>query len=138
MRSHNQKNRRYSPRATLAAVGVKIGSLKLLDQIKRKVVILQKSVRHAPAQKLTDAFIAVLAGANGLAEFNTRVRSDEALQRAFGRNSCADQSVVQETLGRLHGSERPARDNCLQEFLLISQRLPNRQFSRRSRRHKAG
>ena len=27
--------------------------------------MLQKSIRHTPAQKLTDAFIAVLAGAHG-------------------------------------------------------------------------
>ncbi len=36
--------------------------------------------------------------AHGLAEINTRVRTDTALQRAFGRESCAEQSVVQETL----------------------------------------
>jgi hypothetical protein len=49
---------------------------------------------------LQDAFVAMLAGAHGLVEVNTRVRSDAALQRAFGRNSCAEQSVVQETLDR--------------------------------------
>jgi hypothetical protein len=88
----------YSPRATLAAVGLKISLMKLLDPLKKRVIILQKSIRHTPAQKLTDAFIAILAGAHGLAEINTRVRSDAALQRAFGRKDCADQSVVQETL----------------------------------------
>src|SRR5262249_355512 len=31
-------------------------------------------------------------------EINTRLRSDPALQRAFGRIACADQSVVQATL----------------------------------------
>ena len=66
--------------------------------MKKKVVILQKSVRHTPAQKLADAFVAILAGGRGLNEINTRVRSAEALQRAFGRESCAEQSVVQETL----------------------------------------
>jgi hypothetical protein len=64
---------------------------------------LQKSIRHTPFQKLTDAFIAILAGAHGLAEVNTRVRSDEALQRAFGREACAEQSVVQETLNACTG-----------------------------------
>jgi hypothetical protein len=49
-------------------------------------------------EKLTDAFIAILSGAHGLCEINTRVRTDTALQRAFGRSSCAEQSVVQETL----------------------------------------
>ena len=45
-----------------------------------------------------DAFIAILAGAHGLCEVNTRVRADAAVQRSFGRSSCAEQSVVQETL----------------------------------------
>ena len=73
--------RRYSLRATLAAIDVKITALKLLDPMKQSVVVLQKSIRHTPAQKLIDAFIAILAGAHGLAEINTRVRSDQALQR---------------------------------------------------------
>ena len=55
-------------------------------------------MRHTPLEKLTDAFIAILSGAQGLCEINTRVRSDKALQRAFGRAACAEQSVVQETL----------------------------------------
>lgn len=97
-KDRRKKTRSYSPRAALAAVGLKINSMKLLEPVKQKVVILQKSVRHTPSQKLTDAFIAVLAGAHGLNEINTRVRSDEALQRAFGRKECAEQSVVQETL----------------------------------------
>jgi hypothetical protein len=92
------QKRRFSPRVTLAVIGLSITSLKLLDPVKKKVVILQKSIHHTPAQKLTDAFVAILAGARGLNEINTRVRSDEALQRAFGRESCAEQSVVQETL----------------------------------------
>lgn len=54
-------------------------------------------MRHTPLEKLTDAFIAILCGAHGLSEINTRVRSDQALQHAFGRTSCAEQSVVQET-----------------------------------------
>lgn len=93
-----RSEQRFTPHAPLAAVGLKINSMKMLDPIKQKVVIPQKSIRHTPTQKLQDAFIAILAGAHGLSEINTRVRSDEALQRAFGRSSCADQSVVQETL----------------------------------------
>ena len=99
MRKTSPRNSgRDSPRAALVAVGLKVNALKLLEPVKQKVVILQKSIRHTPAQKLQDAFIAILAGAHGLSEINTRVRSDEALQRAFGRSTCADQSVVQETL----------------------------------------
>jgi hypothetical protein len=64
------------------------------------VQIAQKTVKHTPSDKLYDAFISILAGAHGLVEINTRLRSDQALQRAFGRTSCAEQSVVQETLDR--------------------------------------
>jgi hypothetical protein len=48
--------------------------------------------------KLYDAFISLLAGAHGMVEMNTRLRTDLALQQAFGRKACAEQSVVQETL----------------------------------------
>jgi hypothetical protein len=90
--------RLYSPRATLCAIGIKLRSLKLFETIAEHVDIRQKTIKHTPVEKLTDAFIAILAGAHGLCEVNTRVRSDAALQRAFGRSSCAEQSVVQETL----------------------------------------
>lgn len=88
----------FSPRATLAALGLRVRSLKFFDTIGTHVRIPQKTVRHSPLEKLTDAFIAILSGAHGLSEINTRVRSDHALQRAFGRTACAEQSVVQETL----------------------------------------
>ena len=95
--------RLYTPRATLCALGLKVRSLKLFDIIGERVRIRQKTVKHTPLEKLQDAFIAVLAGAHGLVEVNTRVRSDEALQRAFGREGCAEQSVVQETLSACTG-----------------------------------
>lgn len=90
--------RLYTPRATLCALGVKVRSLKLFDAIAERVRIRQKTIRHTPLEKLQDAFIAILSGAHGLCEVNTRVRSDAAVQRAFGRRDCAEQSVVQETL----------------------------------------
>jgi hypothetical protein len=90
--------RLYTPRATLAALGVKIRSLKQFETIAEHVHIRQKTIKHTPIEKLTDAFIAILSVAHGLCEVNTRVRSDAALQRAFGRSGCAEQSVVQETL----------------------------------------
>ena len=60
--------------------------------------IQQKTVRHSPIEKLYDALIGLLCGAQGIVEINKRVRPDKGLQRAFGRDACAEQSVVQETL----------------------------------------
>ena len=98
MTRSQQTTQHYTPHATLCALGLKIGSLKLFDTIKEHVFIKQKTVRHTPVEKLHDAFIAILAGAHGLCEINTRLRPDESLQRAFGRRGCAEQSVVQQTL----------------------------------------
>ena len=86
---HATAARLYTPRAALAAVGLKIRSLKLFDTIAEHVHIRQKTIKHTPLEKLTDAFMAILSGAHGLCEINTRVRPDEALQRAFGRSCCA-------------------------------------------------
>ncbi len=88
----------FSPTASLAAIGVKLSQLNLFGPIRTQVQIQQKTVKHTPADKLYDAFISLLAGAHGLVEINTRLRTDPGLQRAFGRSACAEQSVVQETL----------------------------------------
>src|SRR5215211_4564839 len=87
-----------SPCASLAAIGAQLQSLDLFGPIRQTVQIAQKTVKYTPADKLYDAFITILAGAHGMVEVNSRLRADLALQRAFGRSGCAEQSVVQETL----------------------------------------
>ncbi len=84
--------------ASLAAIGLKVKQLDLFGPIRQKVHIGQKTVKYSPHDKLYDSFITMLAGAHGQVEINTRLRSDPALQAAFGRSGCADQSVVQHTL----------------------------------------
>lgn len=88
----------FSVRATLVALGVKLQKLKALEPMQQQVKIGQKTVKYTPQEKLIDGLIAILSGAHGLVEINKRVRSDPALQAAFGRSGCAEQSVVQETL----------------------------------------
>lgn len=88
----------FTPCASLAALGCYLQHIKLFEPIREGVKIDQKTIIHTPADKLYDAWIALLAGAHGLVEINTRLRSDVALQRAFGRSACADQSTIQETL----------------------------------------
>jgi len=90
--------RHFSPSASLAALGAHLGQIDLFGPVRDRVKIAQKTVKYTPIDKLYDAFISILAGAHGLVEINTRLRSDPALQAAFGRAACAEQSVVQETL----------------------------------------
>ncbi len=84
--------------AMLAAIGIKLRDLKVFEPIEHTVQIAQKTIKDRPSDKLYDALISLLAGAHGLVEINTRLRADAALQRAFGRSRCAEQSVVQDTL----------------------------------------
>src|SRR5712691_147659 len=89
---------RSTAHASLAALGVTLKHRDLFGPIRQQVHSAQKTVRYTPADKLYDAFIALLAGAQGLVEINGRVRPDAALHAAFGRTGCAEQSVVQDTL----------------------------------------
>jgi len=82
----------------LVAVGVLMQRLGIWSVVEKRVHVQQKSVKHTPLEKLLDAFINILSGGQGLWEVNTRVRPDRALQRAFGRARCADQSQVSRTL----------------------------------------
>jgi hypothetical protein len=66
--------------------------------VRQFVHITQKVYHHDPLDKLLDCFINILAGGHGLNEINLRVRPDVALQAAFGRNQCAEQSTISRTL----------------------------------------
>lgn len=89
---------RYSPRASLAIVGMNIQQMGIWAMIGQQVKIQQKTVTHTPLQKLQDAFINIMAGGQGIVEVNQRVKPDAALSAAFGRQQCADQSGVSATL----------------------------------------
>jgi len=106
----------FSPAASLAAIGVKVKHLDLFGPIRTQVQIKQKTLKYTPADKLYDAFISLLAGAHGLVEINTRLRADPALQHAFGRSGCAEQSVVQETLDACTGDNVTQLQQALDEI----------------------
>ena len=88
----------FTAHATLAGLGRILQAKKVFEPIAKQVEISQKVVKYTPSEKLLDATIGILAGAQGLVDLNKRVRPDVGLQRAFGRQGCAEQSVVQDTL----------------------------------------
>ena len=88
----------FSAHASLATIGLWMKARNLWSMIEQEVTIKQKSIKHQPHEKLKDALINILAGGQGIVEVNKRVRTDKALQMAFGRSACAEQSVVSETL----------------------------------------
>ncbi len=88
----------YTSVLPLTAIGVKTRKMKLFEPIEQGMKIPQKTVKYRPVDKLKDGYIAILAGAQGMVEVNKRVRAERAVQVAFGRTNCAEQSVVQDTL----------------------------------------
>ncbi len=93
-----RSERHFSAHASLAGRGVLLRQRDVCGPIRARVRIAQKAVRHTPLDKLYDGFIALVTGAHGLVEINTRLRGDPTLQRALGRTAGAEQSVVQQTL----------------------------------------
>ena len=93
-----RSGRHFSAHASLAGIGVLLRQRDVCGPIRARGRIAQKTVRHTPREKLYDGFVAILSGAHGLVEINTRLRGDPTLQRAMGRAACAEQSVVQQTL----------------------------------------
>lgn len=94
----NDYSKRYSKHASLAAVGIQMQRWQIWETVDKHVHIEQKVIRHTPTDKLLDAFINILAGGRGLVETNKNVRADSGLQRAFGRQGCAEQSTISETV----------------------------------------
>ena len=88
----------FSAHASLATVGEWMQEHHIWQKMEQQVNIKQKTIRHTPHEKLKDALINILAGGQGIVEVNQRVRTDKALQLAFGRRACAEQSVISETL----------------------------------------
>jgi hypothetical protein len=70
----------------------------IFEQVRQGVHIRQKTVKDSPQDKVQDILVALLAGVQRLVELNTVLRQDVALQRAVGRERCAEQSVAQQTL----------------------------------------
>ena len=88
----------FSAHASLATVGLWMQERHIWQMVEEEVKIKQKTIKHQPHEKLKDALINILAGGHGIVEVNKRVRTDKAMQMAFGRNACAEQSVISETL----------------------------------------
>ena len=106
----------YTSVLPLTAIGAKIRKIKMFEPIERGVKIKQKIVKYRPVDKLLDGYIALLTGAAGMVEVNKRVRSERALQVAFGRTGCAEQSVIQDTLDACTGENVVEMERAMEQI----------------------
>jgi hypothetical protein len=85
-------------RASLCALGEYLRRHCFFAPLREQVQIPQKSVRYRPIEKVFDSLLGILCGAKTISQSNITIRVDPAVQRAFGRTGCAEQSTIARTL----------------------------------------
>jgi Transposase DDE domain group 1 len=85
-------------RASLCALGEYLRRQCFFAPLREQVQIPQKTVRYRPIEKVLDGLLGILCGAKTIAQSNGTIRLDPAVQRAFGRTGCAEQSTIARTL----------------------------------------
>jgi hypothetical protein len=85
-------------RASLCALGEYLKRHCFFAPVREQVHIPQKMVRYRPVEKVLDGLLGILCGAKTIAQSNGTIRLDPAVQRAFGRTGCAEQSTIARTL----------------------------------------
>ena len=88
----------HTGRASLCALGEYLRRRCFFAPLREQVRVPQKTVWYRPIDKVLDALVGILCGAKTIAQSNVTIRTDPAVQRAFGRTGCADQSTIARTL----------------------------------------
>src|ERR671939_643840 len=85
-------------RASLCALGEYLKRHCFFAPLREQVQIPHKMVRYRPIEKVLDGLLGILCGAKTIAQSNVTIRVDPAVQQAFGRTGCAEQSTIARTL----------------------------------------
>src|SRR2546429_7891720 len=85
-------------RASLCALGEYLKRHCFFAPAREQVQIPQKTVKYCPIDKILDGLLGILCGAKTISQSNVTIRVDPAVQRAFGRTGCAEQSTIARTL----------------------------------------
>lgn len=85
-------------RASLCALGEYLKRHCCFAPLREQVQIPQKTVRYRPIDTVLEGLLGILCGAKTLSQSHVTMRTDPAVQRAFGRTGCAEQSTIARTL----------------------------------------
>jgi hypothetical protein len=85
-------------RASLCALGEYLKRHCFFASLQEQVQIPQKTVWYRPIDTVLDGLLGILCGAKTIAQSNSTIRVDPAVQQAFGRTGCAEQSTIARTL----------------------------------------
>ena len=118
-------------RASLCALGEYLRRHCFFAPLRESVQIRQKTVRYRPVDKLLDALSGMLCGAKTISQSNITIRVDPAVQRAFGRTGCAEQSTLARTLRACTGENVAQLERVSWYYLKRYGQTPHHRFAER-------
>jgi len=121
----------HTGRASLCALGEYLRRRCFFAPLREQILIAQKTVRYRPIDKVLDALVSILCGAKTIAQSNTTIRTDPAVQRAFGRTGCADQSTIARTLRACTGDNVTQLERVSWYYLKRYGATPHHRFHER-------
>jgi hypothetical protein len=118
-------------RASLCAFGEYLRRHCFFAPVREQVQIPQKTVRYRPTDKLLDGLLGMLCGAKTISQSNSTIRLDPAVQRAFGRTGCAEQSAIARTLQACRTEEVTQLERVSWYYLKRYGQTPHHRFAER-------
>jgi Transposase DDE domain group 1 len=118
-------------RASLCALGEYLKRHCFFAPLREQVRIAQKMVRYRPIDKLLDGLLGILCGAKTIAQSNVTIRIDPAVQRAFGRTGCAEQSTIARTLHACRADNVAQLERVSWYYLKRYGQTPHHRFAER-------
>src|SRR5213592_4113285 len=118
-------------RASLCALGEYLKRHCFFAPLREQVQIPQKTVRYRPVDTLLDGLLGILCGARTISQSHVTMRVDPAVQRAFGRTGCAEQSTIARTLQASTAETVHQLDRVSWYYLKRSGQTPHHRFAER-------
>ena len=94
-------NRGHCSMVPLAVLGYCLTQTNFLRPVWEPLRLTMRQRDYAPVDKLEDVVISILAGCRSINHMNVRLRPEQALAQAWGRDKFADQSTYSRTLEAL-------------------------------------
>src|SRR5262245_5592259 len=115
-------------RASLCALGEYRRRRWFFAPLQEQVKMAQKVVQYRPIDKLLAGWLGILCGAKTIAQSHVTMKVDPAVQRAFGRKGCAEQSTIARTLHACTAENVAQLERVSRDYLKRSGVTPRQPF----------
>jgi hypothetical protein len=115
-------------RASLCALGEYLRRRCFFAPLQEQVKIAPNVVKYRPTEKLLDGLLSLRCGAKTIAHSPVTINVDPAVQRAFGRQGCAEQAPLARTLQAGTAANVAELDRVVSSYLQRSGATPRHPF----------